>query len=61
MDPQEYRDARWYSLLRSAVELSVPEEDAGQAHPHKKEGAFYLWDAKEIDQLADARARRGAP
>ncbi|HEU5038776.1 MAG TPA: PASTA domain-containing protein [Nocardioides sp.] len=28
MDPQEYRDARWYALLRGAEDLGVPEEDA---------------------------------
>jgi hypothetical protein len=29
MDPAEYRDARWYALLRTTVdELDVPEEDA---------------------------------
>lgn len=28
MDPQEYRDARWYSLLRDAEDLGVPAEDA---------------------------------
>jgi uncharacterized protein YyaL (SSP411 family) len=30
---------------------SVPPEDAGAEHPHKKEGAFYLWRADEIDAL----------
>jgi len=30
---------------------SVPPEDAGAPHPHKKEGAFYLWRADELDQL----------
>ena len=28
MEPEEYRDARWYSLLRSAQDLGVPAEDA---------------------------------
>lgn len=28
VDPQEYRDARWYSLLRTATDLGVPAEDA---------------------------------
>lgn len=28
MDPREYRDARWYSLLRTATELGVPAEEA---------------------------------
>ncbi len=28
MDPQEYRDARWYSLLRDAADLGVPAEEA---------------------------------
>ena len=28
MDPLEYRDARWYALLREAAELGVPEEEA---------------------------------
>lgn len=28
MDPEEYRDARWYSLVRTAIDLGVPEEDA---------------------------------
>ena len=37
---------------------SVPPEEAGEANPHKKEGAFYLWRAAEIDELLgdDARA-----
>jgi hypothetical protein len=28
MDPAEYRDARWYALLRDAADLGVPDEDA---------------------------------
>jgi PASTA domain-containing protein len=28
VDPQEYRDARWYALLRAAEDLGVLEEDA---------------------------------
>ena len=28
VDPQEYRDARWYSLLRIATDLGVPAEEA---------------------------------
>lgn len=28
MDPGEYRDARWYALVRAAVDLGVPEEAA---------------------------------
>ena len=28
MDPLEYRDARWYALLREAADLGVPEEEA---------------------------------
>jgi uncharacterized protein len=36
---------------------SVPPEDAGQPHPHRKEGAFYLWRADELDALlGDASA-----
>jgi uncharacterized protein YyaL (SSP411 family) len=36
---------------------SVPPEEAHAAKPHKKEGAFYLWRAEEIDQLlGDAAA-----
>ena len=30
---------------------SVPPEAAGASHPHKAEGAFYLWTAKELDAL----------
>ena len=30
---------------------SVPPEEAGQPDAHKKEGAFYLWTAAEIDEL----------
>jgi uncharacterized protein YyaL (SSP411 family) len=30
---------------------SVPPEDAAAPHPHKKEGAFYLWRADEIDAV----------
>jgi uncharacterized protein YyaL (SSP411 family) len=30
---------------------SVPPEEAGAASPHKKEGAFYLWRADELDAL----------
>jgi uncharacterized protein YyaL (SSP411 family) len=29
----------------------VPPEHAGDAHPHKTEGAFYLWRADELDAL----------
>ena len=28
MDPAEYRDARWYALLRDAAALGVPEDEA---------------------------------
>jgi uncharacterized protein len=35
---------------------SVPPEDAGAGHAHKKEGAFYLWRADEIDALLGADA-----
>lgn len=28
MDPQEYADARWHSLLRATVELGIDEDDA---------------------------------
>jgi hypothetical protein len=28
VDPREYLDARWYALVRAAVDLGVPEEDA---------------------------------
>ncbi|WP_028643941.1 PASTA domain-containing protein [Nocardioides sp. URHA0020] len=28
MDPREYRDARWHSLLRAAAELGVPDDEA---------------------------------
>lgn len=28
MDPREYLDARWYALVRAAVALGVPEDDA---------------------------------
>ena len=30
---------------------SVPPEAAGSAHPHKSEGAFYLWTSKELDDV----------
>ena len=30
---------------------SVPPEAAGTDHPHKSEGAFYLWTVKELDEL----------
>jgi uncharacterized protein len=30
---------------------SVPPEDVAEHEPHKKEGAFYLWRADEIDEL----------
>jgi uncharacterized protein len=30
---------------------SVPPEHAGEPHPHKSEGAFYLWRAAEVDTL----------
>jgi uncharacterized protein len=37
---------------------SIPPEEVGAPQPHKKEGAFYLWRADELDQLlgGDARA-----
>lgn len=28
MDPLDYRDARWFALLRAATEIGVPEQDA---------------------------------
>jgi uncharacterized protein YyaL (SSP411 family) len=31
---------------------SVPPEDAESPQPHKKEGAFYLWRADEVDAIA---------
>jgi uncharacterized protein YyaL (SSP411 family) len=33
---------------------SVPPEQAGDPHPHKTEGAFYLWTAEELDALLGA-------
>jgi hypothetical protein len=36
---------------------SVPPEQAGDAHPHKSEGAFYIWSEAEIDQLLGDDAR----
>ncbi len=30
---------------------SVPPEQANDAHPHKSEGAFYIWSEAEIDRL----------
>jgi uncharacterized protein YyaL (SSP411 family) len=43
---------------------SVPPEKAGEAHPHKMEGAFYIWSDEEIgevlgDDAAVFRARYG--
>ena len=39
---------------------SVPPERAGEPHPHKTEGAFYIWSDEEIGALlgddADDRA-----
>src|SRR6266571_7784064 len=35
---------------------SVPPEDAGSPAAHKKEGAFYLWRAGELDALLEADA-----
>jgi uncharacterized protein YyaL (SSP411 family) len=35
---------------------SVPPEDVAEDHPHKKEGAFYLWRAGEVDGLLGADA-----
>jgi uncharacterized protein YyaL (SSP411 family) len=35
---------------------SVPPEHAGEEAPHKTEGAFYLWRADEIDELAGGDA-----
>jgi uncharacterized protein YyaL (SSP411 family) len=36
---------------------SIPPEDAAGQAPHKKEGAFYLWRADEIDALVGADAQ----
>src|SRR4249919_2318759 len=36
---------------------SVPPEDAGSPAAHKKEGAYYLWTAAELDALLDQDAR----
>ena len=38
---------------------SVPPEAAGSDHPHKAEGAFYLWTASELDALLDAGRSEG--
>jgi uncharacterized protein YyaL (SSP411 family) len=35
---------------------SLPPEDAGQPHAHKKEGAFYLWTQAEIERELGADA-----
>jgi uncharacterized protein YyaL (SSP411 family) len=35
---------------------SIPPEDVGAEAPHKKEGAFYLWRAGEVDALLGADA-----
>ena len=35
---------------------SIPPEQAGEAHPHKTEGAFYIWRADEIREVAGADA-----
>jgi uncharacterized protein YyaL (SSP411 family) len=35
---------------------SIPPEQVGQVSPHKSEGAYYLWEEAEIDQLAGAGA-----
>jgi uncharacterized protein len=35
---------------------SVPPEEAGRPDAHKKEGAFYLWRADEVDELLGADA-----
>ena len=36
---------------------SIPPEDAGSPSAHKKEGAFYLWRAAEVDDLLGEDAR----
>jgi uncharacterized protein YyaL (SSP411 family) len=36
---------------------SVPPEEAGSPTAHKKEGAYYLWTAAELDALLDKDAR----
>jgi uncharacterized protein len=36
---------------------SIPPEDAGAAAAHKKEGAFYLWRAADVDALLGDQAR----
>jgi len=36
---------------------SIPPEEAGAAGAHKKEGAFYLWRAAEVDALLGDQAR----
>jgi uncharacterized protein YyaL (SSP411 family) len=40
---------------------SVPPESAGTSHPHKAEGAFYLWTAKELDELLGAHGGPEGP
>ena len=35
---------------------SIPPEAVGTEHPHKAEGAFYLWTADEIDRLTGAES-----
>jgi uncharacterized protein YyaL (SSP411 family) len=36
---------------------SVPPEEADEPHPHKKEGAFYLWTQTELERLLGEDAR----
>jgi uncharacterized protein YyaL (SSP411 family) len=36
---------------------SIPPEEAGSPSAHKKEGAYYLWTAQELDTLLDGDAR----
>lgn len=60
MDPREYRDARWYALVRTAVELGVPEEDApGLVQQVLDANARAIRRADDPDPLVHA-ALRGA-
>jgi uncharacterized protein YyaL (SSP411 family) len=43
-----HRDGAFFSAEDAD---SVPQEVAGSDHPHKAEGAFYLWTAGELDGL----------
>jgi hypothetical protein len=61
VDPREYLDARWYALVRTAVDLGVPEEDAAAlVHRVLAENRRAIRHAEDPDPLVRDALREAA-